>query len=272
MGEISTIRKSMAMGYEGRQEVIIRRLILFCFVITAFISGIAILGWILNRLILAGIRPDYIPMALSTVLLFIVLSSALLVYIRQPASPHVRMLVKIGVFLVLLISLIIFIDFFVGMKIDIERLLITSPDKFEGVPIGRMSPITAANFLLAGSALLLLLTSPAAGRQHARAAAAFLATLVIFAGFVVLLGYLYGTPLLYGGTIIPVALTTALVFVFLGFGIMLAAGQHYWPLSSFMGSSVSARLLRVFLPATIALVLIVNFLVVSNLRLKFSSD
>lgn len=250
----------MALGNDGRSEVILRRLMLVCIAITAIISGIAIVGWMLDWLILAGISTNYIPMAQSTALLFILLSGALLVYIRQPASFHFRMLAWVGVFLILLISLIILIEFFTGMTIDIEQLLVSRPDKIEGVPIGRMSPITAANFLLAGSALLLLLTSPATGKQRARGAAAFLATLIISVGFVVLLGYLYGTPFLYGGKIIPVALTTAIVFVFLGIGIMLAAGEHYWPLGSFMGSSVSARLLRVFFPLTIVLVLMVTFL------------
>jgi len=228
-----------------------------CIAISAGISAIAIVGWILDWLILAGISEDYIPMALSTALLFIVLSGALFVYTRQPAPPHVRMIARAGVFLVILISLIIFIDFFTGMTFDIERFLISSPQNFEGVPVGRMSPITAANFLLAGSALLLLFSSPA-GRR--RSAAAFLAAIVISVMFVVLIGYLYGSPLLYGGNIIPVALTTAIVFVFLGIGIILATGQRSWPMNSFIGSSVSARLMRIFLPVTIALALIVNFL------------
>lgn len=260
MGEISANQESKAAGNDSRSEMIFSRLIYVCIAITAGISGIAIVGWMLDRLILAGISTNYIPMALSTALLFIVLCGALIAYSRQTASTHVRMIAKIGVFLVILISLIIFIDFFTGVTLDIEQILQPHPEKFEGVPINRMSPITAANFLLAGSALLLLLASLTGG-QRARGVAAFLATLVICSGFVLLLGYLYGTPLLYGGYIIPVALNTAILFVFLGFAIMLAAGQHYWPMRSFMGSSVSARLLRVFLPLTIAPVLIVSFLV-----------
>lgn len=181
MEEISTIQESMTPGNNGRSDVILRRLMLICIAITAGISGIAILGWMLDRLILAGISTNYIPMALSTALLFIVLSGTLLVCTRQTVSFHVRMIAGIGVFLAILISLIIFIEFFTGMTLDIEQVLQTPLEKFESVPTGRMSPITAANFLLAGSAVLLLLTSPT-GRQRARGVAAFLATLVISVG------------------------------------------------------------------------------------------
>ncbi|MCE8428214.1 MAG: PAS domain S-box protein [Candidatus Methanoperedens sp.] len=255
MGETSTIKDSLDIGHDGRPEDILRRLMLVCIAITAGISGIAIVGWVLNWLTLAGIRTDYIPMALSTALMFIVLSGALLVYIRRPANFHVRKLAGVGVFLVILISLIIFIDFFTEMKIDIEQMLQSHPEKFGGVPTGRMSPITSVNLIVAGSSLLLLLTSPA-GKRGARGMAAGLATLVISVGFVIILGYLYGTPLLYGGNIIPVALTTAIVFVFLGIGLIVAAGQDYWPLNSFVGMSLRPRLMRTFFPVTISIVLI----------------
>ncbi len=240
-------------------EVVLRRMTLVCIVITTGISSVAIIGWALNWLLLARISPSYIPMAPSTALSFIVLSGALLVYVRQPESPTGRMFAKFGAFLILFVCFIILIDFFTGAGLDIEQLLYLQPEKSDGVAIGRMSPITAMNFLLAGAALLLLLTSKA-GRQHTKAAAAFLATVVFSAGLVILLGYMYGTPLLYGGTIIPVALTTAIAFVFLSFGLITAVGPDYLPLRLFIDHSVRARLMRAFLPVTIAFIVIDGWL------------
>ncbi|VVB92676.1 Methanogenesis regulatory histidine kinase FilI [uncultured archaeon] len=236
-------------------DLLLKRLTLVCIAITAGISGAAVIGWALNWLLLARINPDYIPMAPSTALSFIILSFALFVYARKPEHPQAMTFATIGAFLVLLVCFLILIDFFTGAGLDIEKLLYLKPEKLDAVPIGRMSPITAANFLMAGSALLLLLTSQA-GRQRPKGVATYLATIITLVGFVMLLGYLYGTPLLYGGTIIPVALTTAVAFVFMGLGLISAAGQDYWPVSSFTGSSVRARLMRVFLPVTIALILI----------------
>jgi len=258
MREASTIRESVIME-DTHTELILRRMTLICIAVTACISGAAIIGWVLNWLLLARISPAYIPMAPSTALSFVILSFALFVYARKPDSPQAMTFAKVGAFLVLLVCFFILIDFFTGAGLDIENLLYFQPEKLDAVPIGRMSPITAANFLLSACALLLLLASPP-GRHRAKSISACLASIVVSVGLVVVLGYLFGTPLLYGGTIIPVALTTAIAFVFMGFGITAAAGQDYWPTRAFTGSSVRARLLRAFLPVTIALILIQGWL------------
>jgi len=74
---------------------------------------------------------------------------------------------------------------------------------------------------------------------------------------VILIGYLYGTPLLYGGTM---ALTTAIAFVFLSFGLLTAVGPDYLPVRLFIGHSMRARLMRTFLPVTIAFIVIDDWL------------
>ncbi len=235
------------------------RLAIVSAVITISISGLALSGWLLNWLIITRISPDYIPMAPSTAIFFFISGAALLVYSYQPDNLTARKFARAGAAFILVICFIILAEFLTGTGFDIERILLPTPGKFDQVPVGRMSPITATSFVLSGSALLLLLFSPE-GKQRTKSIAAYLATSVLSVGLVILLGYLYGTPLLYGGTVIPVALTTAVAFVFLGVGLLAAAGQHYWPVSAFTGSSVRARLMRVFLPVTIALILISGWL------------
>ncbi len=230
-----------------------------CIVITAGISGIAIVGWILNWLIITRIRPEYIPMAPSSAISFFVLSIALLVYTRKPSISFGKELATIGTFLISLICFIILVEFLTGSTFDIENLLLPDPEKFGQVPIGRMSPLTAIDFLLAGAALLLLLTSKE-GRQRNKSAAAILSIFVFLLGFVFTLGYLYGAPFLYGGTIIPVALTTAIAFVFLGAGLININGWDHWPINYFIGPTVYARLMRVFVPVIVVLTLIQGWL------------
>ncbi len=74
-------------------------------------------------------------------------------------------------------------------------------------------------------------------------------------GFIVILGYLYGTPLLYGGNIIPVAIPTALAFVLLGLGLTVASGPDVIPVSAFTSPTVQSKLMRTFFPVIIAYVL-----------------
>ena len=187
--------------------------------------------------------------------MFLVLSGVLFAHQSQPAHPRNRLYATVGVSLVLLTCVLVLIGFFTGVEIDIGQLLLPNPPAFDRVPIGRMSPITAASFLLAGPSLLLLLYSPP-DRFLARNISATLATATAVVGLTTTLGYLYGAPLLYGGTIIPVALTTAVAFLFLGTGLGAAAGPSAWPARALMGASVRARLMRAFLPLTLAIILI----------------
>ena len=57
---------------------------------------------------------------------------------------------------------------------------------------------------------------------------------------VLLLGYLHKTPLLYGATIIPVALPTATAFFLLACSIIVDAGTERWPFRAFVGNSAKA--------------------------------
>lgn len=244
---------------DTRSEVGLNRLAIVCALVTISISGLAIAGWLLNWLIIARISPEYIPMAPSTSIFFLISGAALLAYSYQPANLTARKFARAGAAFILIICFIILVDYLAGSGFDIERILLPTPGKFDQVPVGRMSPITATSFVLSGSALLLLLFSPE-GKQRTKGIAAYLATIVLSVGIVILLGYLYGTPLLYGGTIIPVALTTAIAFVFLSFGLITAAGPDYLPLRLFIGHSVRARLMRAFLPITIAFIVIDGWL------------
>ncbi len=65
---------------------------------------------------------------------------------------------------------------------------------------------------------------------------------------------------MYGTGSIPMALNTALGFMGLGAGVVAAAGPRAFPLLRLAGSSVRARLLRVFLPLVLGTVGVVSWL------------
>jgi PAS domain S-box-containing protein len=234
------------------------KITVICIVITAGLSCIALLGWIMNIITLASISRAYIPMAPSTALIFIILSVGLLFQAHKHTYYSARIFIMIGVVLVLLTSVLILAGILTGIRFEAEHFLFI-PEKHGEVLTGYMSPLTAVTFTLASFSLLFLLSSTDNRRQYGNLSS-YSAAAVVLSGTIILLGYLYGTPLLYGGTTIPVALPTAIAFVFLGIGLVIAAGLNNWPVRLFMGPSLRSRLMRVFLPITIALVLIQGWL------------
>jgi signal transduction histidine kinase len=116
--------------------------------------------------------------------------------------------------------------------------------------------MTGAGMCIAGIALFVVLWPC----QAIRNLSGVLGLLVAMLGLVAAVGYLFGTPLLYGGNIIPLAAITTVAFLVLGAGLTAAAGLECWPLRALMGDSVRARLLRTFLPLTGCIVLVQGWL------------
>jgi signal transduction histidine kinase len=193
----------------------------------------------------------YIPIAPNTAMMFILLGGMLWFYPKLQRSKRgsaLWFLVSMGG---LLFSGQILLAFVANDSFNIEAFLISQPQSFQNVLTGRMSATTAGNFMILTTAMILMMFSNARSRN----AAGMLALLGNFVGLAMIIGYLYDTPLLYGGFAIPMALSTALAFFFFSFAMMAALGPRYFPLRFLVGNSARARLLRAFLPVTMLAVL-----------------
>ena len=222
----------------------------------ALIGLCAGIGWLTGRHLLASLRPEYIPMAPSTALAFLLLGAALFCRARFDSAPSTRKFGIAAVALVLLQSGLSLLGFALDapLGLEVESHLVHTPGMFGAVSAGRMSPLAALSFVVVGMALLLLLLKNR-DRERAASLASVCASVALTGYLVVLLGYLYGMPLLYGGKVIPVALTTTIAFLFMSVGIIAASGANHFPLRPFAGTSARALLLRAFLPVTVVVVL-----------------
>jgi serine phosphatase RsbU (regulator of sigma subunit) len=235
----------------------LRSVALTCGSLTIALGLLTIIGWSAGLPLLASVRAKYIPMAPSEAFCFSLLGIGLIDHLRRG---HAIWLPRILAEAVLILVCSKLAELLAGWHFSIDAWFIRNPGMFGAVPTGRMSPITALNFVFLTLGLFTLTSTPT--RRHASVFGA----LAIVISAVVLIGYWYGTPLLYGGTIIPVALSSASAFVFCGVAIVAAAGAEVWPLRAFLGSSTRALLLRAFVPLIIAAALLNGWLSTSLLR------
>lgn len=120
-----------------------------------------------------------------------------------------------------------------------------------------MSPLTAGLFLLLGaSAAGCIYCVPKRSCYTAVWGPALSAAL----SAVILLGYLYRVPFFYGGSIIPVAATTAVCFLLLSVSLLIEAGHGLWPWSLFEGDSPRTWMMRYFIPLTTGIFLAASVL------------
>ena len=164
--------------------------------LAALIGLCAGVGWATNRHLLASLSANYIPMAPSTALAFVLLGAGLFCHARSPLAPYARLFGVAAAALTLLQSgwSLLGLMLETPLELDVEKHLVHSPGMFGAVMAGRMSPITAVSFVLVSVALLLSLHKSRLSARMASLAAAY-ASVTMGAYLVVLLGYLYGMPL-----------------------------------------------------------------------------
>ena len=216
------------------------------------LSTVALLGWVTGQLLVAQGSSQFIPMAPSTALLFLFLGASWVAYRGKSAWSHFHTIAGIGASIVMLTCAILFLQSLGILRTSIETFLVPKPQMFGLVPMGRISPITTLALLLASVSLLLII-HPLSSRAGNLGSVSGIG--VAFVGFIVVIGYLFGAPLLYGSTIVPVALTTGVALVLLGTGLSFSTGPATWPSNRFFGSSIQVRLFRPFFLLTLAITL-----------------
>jgi PAS domain S-box-containing protein len=202
---------------------------------------VGLLGWITPARWLASLSATSIPMAPSTALAFLLLGGIVMLEARRRA----RRLTTAVSWLILVLSCVELAQVLAHRSPWFDALLVPAPDTSFGVLAGRMSPFTAVGLLLASLGLVFL--GPARAHRMAGTAGTGLAALVCLLGAVVTLGYVFGEPLLYGGQVVPMPLSTALATGCLGLALAGLIPGNSAPLRPFAGASTRARLLRTLL-------------------------
>jgi PAS domain S-box-containing protein len=188
---------------------------------SALIALMGLAGYLSGSYLLGSVRADYIPMAPATAVSFIILALMTLARgIRRPGEKRTFFCVMAAV--VALFGLLEVTEHFSGRSLGLEEILFPAAGNLNGMPVGRMSPAGGFGFFISGCAILMLFVH----RRDFSRSARVLGILTFVTGFVHVLAYLYGNPLMYGnGSAVPMALTTAVGFVLLGTAVTAAAGR-----------------------------------------------
>lgn len=161
-------------------------------------------------------------MAPSTALLFVAYGIAAYLRGRRPRDPAAR---RAGVAVNsagALIATLLLILSLAGIRPTAELLGLSPPGAPGGLAAGHMSPVAAICFVLASLSFFASLPSPV-DRPGRAALARWTAGLLLAISCILLLAYLFGSPLLYGGSFVPPAATTGLAFATLATALVALA-------------------------------------------------
>ncbi|MBF0503095.1 MAG: MCP four helix bundle domain-containing protein, partial [Candidatus Riflebacteria bacterium] len=186
---------------------------------------LSLFGWLSGARILASFGTKYIPMAPSTTSCFLLLSTALIILLRRASDePRIIGAAIVGGF-VSLYGALTFLGSQTGLPISPDYLIFPDMGTLGGSPIGRMASSTGLFFLLTGASLLSAGRGMFQGKQCERWRfwTGLLSGIVVLGAGVFILGYVFSSPFHYGGSTIPMAMTTALSFLLLGGSLLMTA-------------------------------------------------
>jgi diguanylate cyclase with GGDEF domain len=217
------------------------------------IGALAIIGWVLKLPELTTFFTTFTSMKVNTALSFMLLAAALLVAIKKE-HPRVQAFLA-GAAVV--ISCLTLFEYITGWQLGIDQILLADP--VAATYPGRMSPISAFNFVLLGVAFM-----PFRGRTEILRETLALAAAVI--SMFAIVGYLYGIPPLYGvirATWMPIAIHTGASFMLLAVGFLFIPRDHGL-VRIFQGPSIAAMVARFLIPVAIVIPVLLGAIFMDN--------
>ncbi len=227
-----------SVNADSKQQIIQRRAVAWGAFGAAGIAALAMVSWWSGRWQWGAFGDEHVPMAPLTACLTVLLSGALFLRHRWPsrwvpiAAAYLAALAVVAFCLLALTKES-------GAIPSLERWLADVHAKVGGVPVGRISVMSAGGLLVAALALLTQL--PPIGRwRELRQLAAGFALMVTLLGLSAILGYAMGVSILHESDWIPMAPASAVALTLLGAGLLFAAGLDRWPLQMVFGQAASA--------------------------------
>ena len=222
------------------------------------ITGLNLFGWLMGKMGLTSFSIKFIPIPLSSAVVFIALSILFVFKWDSKTSLLAKSMVILFEILIAIYCGLIFLDFLFDFPWDLETIFIKNPESFGNVLIGRMSPVTSFSFVLIS---LIMLGSGQKNSEIIKYFGAALSLLVLLTASVLLIGYLYNAPVLYGSQFIPVSLPSAICFFLFSITLLRLYESKYWTFNLIKDNKVTRQLLKSFLPIVISVVILQGFLI-----------
>jgi PAS domain S-box-containing protein len=183
---------------------------------TALIGLAALAGWVFKMPALTRVVPGAVEMKANTAIALI-LCGVSLITLAAPGAPRLERIAKVIALTVAILGLASLAEFIFGWQLGMDELLFKDGGTAFNVLRGRMSPLSAAAFILTGLSLGTM------HREAMRKVVNWGAGLVILIGAVSLIDDLWNAgELVADAWMPPVAINTAICFVLLGAGILLS--------------------------------------------------
>jgi signal transduction histidine kinase len=223
-----------------------RRIGIFSSVAIILIGIIGILGWITGIYMTFDIT-GVVPISPVAAIAYIFLGLIMLIIAIPLKGAFARLTAKIAVSMIMIIGCFFWMTAAFFPSLDIQKIVVT-PLVGAGSPVEtEIAPLAAFAIFLGTVALTRMIYKKIKWR-HYETVVGILGTVVFSIGFLSIIGYAFGSPELYGGSVRAVSFSSSIALLFFGIGIIALNGTTNWPSSVFSRNTVSAQMIRILIP------------------------
>lgn len=238
---------------------IIRKKELVLFLIQ-IIAATALYGWISGKMILASYSPSYIPIAPANIALLVLLSNIFLLKLKSVNIRTLQIIIETVVVAMALFCLTIFLQYYFELTWDIENAFLKNPGKLGEVLVGRMSPITSLMYIFI---CIGIWGMDQKKNPFVKFVGGSFSLLAFTVSSVLLIGYLYKAPLLYGSRIIPVSLPSVICLYLFSVALLQGYESKFWTFNLIRENKITRLLIKSFIPIVVLIVILQGFLIIN---------
>lgn len=219
-------------------------------------GSLVLTAWVVDLQVIKSLSPQWTTMKVNTALSFVLSGVALWHLGASLAGSTARLAGLAAAISVLVIGLLTGVQFAFDIQLGIDELLLRQPaTAADYMPDGRMSPATAAAFVLLGTAFL----CQAPGNSGGNRMSLLLALVVGTVSLTTVIGYVYGAPALHPTwPTSTMALHTAVLFAVASIGILGAQADRS-PLGILASEGTGSTIARRLLPLAIAVPVLIGW-------------
>lgn len=221
------------------------------------IAGLSIIGWFSGNMDFASYSLSYVPIAPANLVILIPICIISIFKLRFEKSKFSESYSTVLLLIIAVFCLIILIHYFFKFFVDIEDIIFKNAESHGNLITGRISPISCLLFILVCVAVHGLSESRSVKIKYIGGTVSLL---VLIISSILLIGYLYKAPLLYGSNIIPVSLPSAICFFLFSVTFLRVYEFKFYTFSLIKANKVTRLLLKFFLPVVVFIVVLQGFL------------
>jgi PAS domain S-box-containing protein len=223
--------------------------------VVLLIAITVLICWKMDWTQVAQVYKVYVHMSPASAFIFMLSSSALLLFSIKKKTRLVNFFMHFLAYLMIFLSVLFFSDLFFHND-EFELMFLHNILQLGNTHNVVMSQITEISFLLPSTALVFLNKS---NHTFFKNSIGVIASLLFFSSVIFLIGYTENVPVFYGSDVIPISLLSTISFFLLSIVLLSFIEYQFWPFSLLFKSTVQSKLIRVFVPIIIAFVLIDNY-------------